>query len=108
MGGCIAALIVYCETKDSAVKMTQMTIVPENVCADRILVTLENGVIRDVVFEGGCEGNGKALARLLKGMDAEKAMELLKGVDCEGKGTSCADQFSRGLKKIAALNETAR
>lgn len=77
--------------------MEKIVIIPENVCADRIFVEIDNGVIGDVEFEGGCEGNGKALARLLRGMPAEKAVELLRGVDCEGKGTSCADQFAKGL-----------
>ena len=81
--------------------MTKITIIPENVCADRILVDVADGVVHSVQFEGGCDGNGKALARLLQGMPVEKAIALLKGVDCEGKGTSCADQFSKGLASWA-------
>lgn len=77
--------------------MEKITIIPESVCCDRILVGLEDGIIGDVEFEGGCDGNGKALARLLKGMPADKAVRLLAGVDCEGKGTSCADQLAKGL-----------
>jgi uncharacterized protein (TIGR03905 family) len=86
--------------------MTKMVIIPQGVCADRILVEIEGGVLRHVEFEGGCEGNGKALGRLLEGMEAAKAIELLRGIDCEGKGTSCADQFSHGLKdQMAPLPE---
>ena len=77
--------------------MTRMVIIPEGVCADRILVDVEDGVIRQLEFEGGCDGNGKALGRLLAGMEATRACELLRGVDCEGKGTSCADQLSRRM-----------
>ena len=77
--------------------MKRMIIIPHGICADRILIDVEDGVIQAVVFEGGCDGNGKALGRLLKGMPAEKAAELLAGVDCDGKGTSCADQLSKGL-----------
>ena len=77
--------------------MTRMVILPQGVCADRILVDVESGVIRNVEFEGGCDGNGKALARLLEGMEATRACEVLRGVDCEGKGTSCADQLSQGI-----------
>lgn len=78
--------------------MEKIVIIPEGICADRILVEVENGVIQSVMFEGGCDGNGKALGRLLKGMPVEKATELLAGVDCDGKGTSCADQFSKGIR----------
>ncbi len=86
--------------------MTQMTIYPQSVCSDRILVDVDDdGVIEKVVFEGGCEGNGKALARLLKGMKARKAVEILRGVDCEGKGTSCADQLACGMDKLLSERE---
>lgn len=77
--------------------MKKIVIIPEEVCADRILVEVDGDVIKSVEFEGGCDGNGKALARLLAGMPVQKAMDLLKGVDCEGKGTSCADQLAKGL-----------
>jgi uncharacterized protein (TIGR03905 family) len=78
--------------------MEKTTIIPRNTCCDRITVEHEGGVIAAVEFDGGCDGNGKALARLLKGMRVDKAAELLAGVDCEGKGTSCADQLSCGLR----------
>lgn len=79
--------------------MEKIVIIPEGVCCDRMLVGVEDGVIRDVEFEGGCPGNSKALGRLLAGQPAGRVAELLAGVDCDGKGTSCADQLSRGLKK---------
>lgn len=76
----------------------KFVIIPEGVCADRILVGLDaEGKLETVEFEGGCDGNGKALARLLRGMKPEKAVELLSGVQCEDKGTSCADQLAKGL-----------
>lgn len=77
--------------------MKKIVIIPEGVCCDRILVDVEDDVIREVEFEGGCDGNGKALGRLLVGMRVNKAAQLLEGVNCDGKGTSCADQLSRGL-----------
>ncbi len=79
--------------------MAKMVIIPEGVCADRILVETDKGIIASVEFEGGCDGNGKALGRLLAGMPLDKAIELLSGVDCEGKGTSCADQFAKGVRQ---------
>ncbi len=88
--------------------MKKIVIIPEMVCCDRILVEVENGVVGQVEFEGGCDGNGKALARLLRGMNAQKAVDILAGVDCEGKGTSCADQFAKGLRaKISGKNKAA-
>ncbi len=82
--------------------MEKIVITPEHVCCDRIVVEADGGVIRTVLFEGGCDGNGKALGRLLAGMPLDKAARLLEGVECEDKGTSCADQLSRGLRGVAA------
>lgn len=79
--------------------MEKIVIIPEGVCCDRMLVEVEDGVIKGVEFEGGCPGNGMALGRLLAGQPAERVAGLLAGVDCEGKGTSCADQLSLGLRK---------
>lgn len=81
--------------------MTKTVILPENVCCDEIIVEHENGVIARVEFVGGCDGNGKALGRLLAGMPVDRAVEILSGVDCDGKGTSCADQLTRGLLREA-------
>lgn len=77
--------------------MKKIVIMPQGVCCDRIVVEVDDDVIADVRFEGGCDGNGKALARLLRGMRLAKAAKLLEGVHCEEKSTSCADQLSRGL-----------
>lgn len=77
--------------------MEKIVILPDNVCADRILVEVEDDIITGVEFEGGCPGNGQALGRLLVGMRVGRAAEVLAGVDCGGKGTSCADQLSKGL-----------
>lgn len=86
--------------------MNKIVIIPQGVCCDRILVDVEGDVIREVEFEGGCDGNGKALGRLLVGMKVDKAAELLEGVNCDGKGTSCADQLSRGLCDTAPRTST--
>ena len=77
----------------------KIEIIPEGVCATAILVETRDGVIRDLTFENGCDGNGKAVGRLLKGMPVEKAVLLLTGGDCEGRGTSCAEQLARGLRR---------
>lgn len=87
--------------------MRKIVIIPDKVCCDRILISMKGDVIEDVRFDGGCDGNGKALGRLLVGMSVERAAELLKGVDCEGKGTSCADQLALGLVRELSAEEKA-
>ncbi len=57
----------------------------------------EDGTITNVKFTGGCNGNLKAISRLVDGMNAQKINELLKGNLCGTKGTSCADQLAKAV-----------
>lgn len=57
----------------------------------------ENGVITNVEFYGGCNGNLKAISKLVNGMKAEKIAEILSGNTCGGKPTSCADQLAKAV-----------
>lgn len=69
------------------------------VCARNITFDLEDGIVKDVSFMGGCNGNLKAISKLIEGMDAQKVIEILKGNDCGGRGTSCADQLALALEE---------
>ena len=77
----------------------EYSIRPKGVCSLKIDVKIENGIIEDVRFLGGCAGNTLGISSLLKGMKVEDAIEKLKGIDCRGKGTSCPDQLAIGLEK---------
>ena len=73
---------------------------PKGVCSTEINFDLdESGKISGLCFTGGCNGNLKAIGRLLEGQDAKHAAEILKGNDCGGRGTSCADQLSKALEQ---------
>ena len=67
------------------------------VCATTINFEIEDGIVSDVSFVGGCNGNLKAISRLVEGMEAEKVIDILKGNTCGFKKTSCADQFAIAL-----------
>ena len=82
----------------------KLTYYPEGVCSVMIEIELEGDVIKDVVFTGGCNGNLKAISKLIKGMKAEDVIEKLEGNTCGGSNTSCADQMCKGLRQ--ALAET--
>ena len=73
---------------------------PKWVCSQEIVINVEDGVIQEVKFIGGCPGNTVGVASLLKGMKVEDAISRLKGIDCGGKGTSCPDQLSKALEEI--------
>ena len=73
---------------------------PKGVCSTEINFDHdESGKISGLRFTGGCNGNLKAIGRLLEGQDAKHAAEILKGNDCGGRGTSCADQLSKALEQ---------
>lgn len=67
-------------------------------CSRQIDITLEEGVIRSVVFTGGCHGNTQGIAALVRGMRIEEAIARLEGIDCRGRGTSCPDQLAKALR----------
>ena len=66
-------------------------------CSQLIQFDLQNDKIHNVIFQGGCNGNLKAISKLVEGMEAEKVISLLKGNLCGFRTTSCADQFSIAL-----------
>ena len=59
----------------------------------------DNDLIEDVIFIGGCQGNARAVNRLIKGMTVEQVINTLEGVECSDKGTSCTDQLAKCLKE---------
>ena len=72
------------------------------VCAQQIDIDVEGGVLKEVVFHGGCNGNLKAIGKLVKGHDIGQIADILEGNTCGGRPTSCADQLSRALRLIQA------
>jgi uncharacterized protein (TIGR03905 family) len=80
--------------------MKDCVYIPRGVCSYMIKYSLDDeNKIHNLVFSGGCNGNLKAIGKLLEGMDAEKAIKILEGNDCKGRGTSCADQLTKSLKE---------
>ena len=72
---------------------------PSGVCANKIDIELEGNVIKDVLFHGGCNGNLKAISKLLEGATVEEIESKLKGNTCGPRPTSCADQLARAVRE---------
>lgn len=72
---------------------------PKGVCSRKITVEVEDGIVKSVVFTGGCNGNTQGVARLAQGMKMEDVIARLENVDCGGRGTSCPDQLAKALKQ---------
>ena len=68
-------------------------------CARTISFELENGIVGNVRFDGGCNGNLKGIASLVNGMKAEDVIARCEGIKCGFKSTSCPDQFAKALKE---------
>ncbi|MBQ7582994.1 MAG: TIGR03905 family TSCPD domain-containing protein [Lachnospiraceae bacterium] len=78
--------------------MKHYTYYPKGVCSKQIDYDLdEEGRIHNLSFTGGCNGNLKAIGRLVEGSDAKQTADILRGNLCGMRGTSCADQFARSL-----------
>lgn len=75
----------------------------QGVCSSKIDFDIEDGIIKNVSFTGGCNGNLKAISKLVEGKDAKEISRLLKGNTCGFRRTSCADQLSLAIEK--ALGE---
>lgn len=75
-------------------------------CSRQIIIDAENGVVNDVKFVGGCNGNTQGIAALVKGMTVEEIIKRCKGIDCSGRGTSCPDQLACALE--CAMELTAQ
>lgn len=70
------------------------------VCSAQIDFDLVDGKIHNLHYIKGCNGNLQAIGRLLERMDAKKAIGILAGVNCHGRGTSCPDQLTRVLRAV--------
>ena len=73
---------------------------PKGVCAQEMIVEIEDGIIKKAQIIGGCAGNTVGLTNLLVGMSIDEAIKRLKGIPCGFKGTSCPDQLAIGLEEI--------
>lgn len=74
--------------------------ITNGVCARKINFELdENNKVHNVSFLGGCNGNLKAISKLVEGMEVSRVIEILEGNTCGMKTTSCADQLAKALKE---------
>ena len=78
--------------------MKHVTFTPQGVCAMQIDFDIDDEKkLHNVSFTGGCNGNLKAIGRLVEGNDATMVADILRGNLCGMKGTSCADQFAKAI-----------
>ena len=78
---------------------THMT---KGTCSRQVYVNIEDGIVKDVEFVGGCDGNLKGFCALVKGQPAEEVKARLSGIKCGFKQTSCPDQLAQAIEAALA------
>ena len=68
-------------------------------CSQKIFFEIDNGIVKNVKFIGGCNGNLQGLARLVEGMPVQDVITKIEGIRCGFKPTSCPDQLAKALKE---------
>ncbi len=77
---------------------------PQGVCSRNFIFDIEDGVIKNMVIEGGCTGNTKGVSALCAGRTVDDVISLLDGIPCRPSGTSCPDQVAQALKEFKIQN----
>ncbi len=72
---------------------------PSGVCSTKISVEIDDGIIKNVLFTGGCNGNTQGLSKLAIGRSVDEVAQILSGIKCGFRNTSCPDQLAKALKE---------
>lgn len=76
------------------------TYTTKGVCARSITIEVENNIVKEVKFFGGCNGNTSGISKLVVGMEIDEVISRLENIRCGFKTTSCPDQLAKALKEI--------
>lgn len=77
------------------------------VCSNTIHFEIENNILKNVSYDGGCNGNLQGIGALVEGMDVDEVIRRVKGIRCGYKETSCPDQLAKALEGAKAKLEKA-
>ncbi len=77
----------------------------EMTCSSEITFDLDGDVVTNIAFTGGCNGNLKAISKILDGWTVDQIVEKLEGNTCGRRPTSCADQLARAVKAAYGKSE---
>ena len=84
--------------------MKRVEFQPKGVCSVKMIVEVEGDIIRRVEIVGGCPGNSIGVSRLCEGRKVKEVVDILSGIDCRGRGTSCPDQLAKALSNTFVHN----
>ncbi len=78
--------------------------IPHGVCSRKMVFEIEDGIVRGLSVEGGCNGNLKGISSLIKDMSVDDIINRLSGIRCGNKPTSCPGQIAEALTKFKSEN----
>lgn len=73
--------------------------IPEGVCSSELVFEIEGDIVKSLKVIGGCPGNTVGISKLVQNKKIDEIIELLNGIPCGNKGTSCPDQIAKALIK---------
>ncbi len=73
---------------------------PQGVCSSEMVIDLDGEIIKNVKIINGCPGNTVGVSKLVQGRRIDEVIQLLKGIPCGRRGTSCPDQLAKALEEI--------
>ena len=76
---------------------------PQGVCSMQMIFEIDNGIIQNLKIIGGCPGNTVGVSRLVEGRTVDEVIEMLKGIPCGKRQTSCPDQVAKALNEYKKL-----
>ena len=72
---------------------------PKGVCSMRMVFNIEGNIVKSLKIIGGCPGNTVGVSKLVEGKNIEEVIQMLRGIPCGNKGTSCPDQIAIALEE---------
>lgn len=76
---------------------------PKGVCSSKIIINTMDDIIQSIEIIGGCPGNTVGVSKLCVGRTLDEVIEILSGIDCRGRGTSCPDQLAKACMKMKEM-----
>ncbi|MCH5196639.1 MAG: TIGR03905 family TSCPD domain-containing protein [Oscillospiraceae bacterium] len=73
---------------------------PRGVCSQKMILDIEDNVVKSLKVLGGCNGNLQGISKLVEGLSVDEVIKRLEGIRCGMKPTSCPDQLASALKLI--------
>lgn len=77
--------------------------IPQGVCSIKMIFDIEDNIVKDLKIIGGCPGNTVGVSKLIANKSIDEIIQMLKGIPCGNKQTSCPDQIAVALESYKKI-----